>query len=158
MMPTGQDTSILLIEDSRSQALRFWLLLSCLGYRVHLADDGKKGWHEACSQMPHLILLDLNLPTMNGFQVLERLKRHHSTATIPVLILSECDSDHEVQKALELGADDYLFKRDFFRQDAAHQLERAITQVLPIPADTHIASTTNTERKFGHQARSTTRC
>ncbi|NJN65855.1 MAG: response regulator [Chloroflexaceae bacterium] len=127
----GQDIFILLIEDSRSQALRFWLLLSCLGYQVHLADDGKKGWQEACTRIPHLILLDLNLPSMNGFQVLERLKRNHSTADIPVLILSECDCDHEVQRARELGANDYLFKRDFFRQDAAYQLERAISQALP---------------------------
>ncbi len=122
--------NILLIEDSPSQAMRFKLMLSALGYEVHLAGDGREGWREACSQHPALILLDFNLPSLNGLQVLSRLKRDISTSDIPVVMLSDNDHTMQVEQALELGAEDYLFKADYMQQDAALYLQGAIEQIL----------------------------
>jgi DNA-binding response OmpR family regulator len=122
--------NILLIEDSPSQAKHLQLLLQQLGYAVRLASDGKEGWCTACTTHPTLILLDMNLPTLNGLQVLARLKRDTKTANIPVVILSDSDSIVQVEKAIELGASDYLFKGDCLRWDASTQLANAITQVL----------------------------
>ncbi len=123
------DTSnhnILLIEDSPSQALQFWLLLTNAGYEVRIVSDGREGWIDACNSHPGLILLDVNLPSLNGFQVLSRLKRNRTTADIPVVMLSSHDSVFQVEQALELGADDYLFKEDYTRQNGSHMLQSAL--------------------------------
>ncbi len=124
------DKAILLIEDSPSQAIHLKLLLQSIGYTVRLASDGRQGWREACTDHPSLILLDMNLPILNGLQVLSRLKRDVKTAGIPVVILSDAESILQVEQALELGASDYLFKSDFLRWDSGEQLSGAIDQVL----------------------------
>lgn len=129
----GDTQDILLVEDSPSQALRFWLLLSCLGYEVCLANDGKDGLDKALHVMPKLILLDLNLPSLHGLEVLSRLKSNHATACIPVCILSDSENAQEVQQALALGAENYLFKRDFFKNDAACRLQEKLSSLL-VPA------------------------
>ncbi len=106
-MPT-----ILLIEDSATQALHFRLLLERAGYTVSVAADGLAGWRAACASPPDLVLLDIDLPSLDGFQVLARLKRDARTAAIPVVMLTHRDTAESVGHALDLGADDYLYKDD----------------------------------------------
>lgn len=120
-----EDTFILLVEDSPSQALRFRLMLERAGYHVEVVGDGGEGWRNACSHPPQLILLDIDLPTLDGFQVLARLKRARQTSTIPVVMLTHRDHVASVQRALELGADDYLFK-----DDAPFELCTIVAQAL----------------------------
>ena len=103
---------ILLIEDSPSQALRFLLMLRRAGYEVQVANDGAEGWRLACDELPQLILLDVDLPTLDGFQVLLRLKRGRATADIPVLMLTNREHISNVERAIALGANGYLFKDD----------------------------------------------
>ena len=107
---------ILLIEDSASQALRFRLMLERSGYRVRVATDGSAGWRLASQHQPRLILLDVDLPSLNGFQVLARLKRGRDTAAIPVIMLTAREHVSNVERAIELGADDYLPKEDALLQ------------------------------------------
>jgi DNA-binding response OmpR family regulator len=107
---------ILLIEDSPTQALRFQLILERAGYRVDVAADGAEGWRRACQDQPRLILLDVDLPSLDGFQVLTRLKRGRATAAIPVVMLTNREHVSHVLKALEYGADDYLPKQDALQQ------------------------------------------
>ena len=121
------DISILLIEDSPSQALRFRLMLERAGYHVEVVGDGGEGWRAACAHPPQLVLLDIDLPTLDGFQVLARLKRARQTATIPVVMLTHRDHVASVQRALDLGADDYLFK-----DDAPYELCTIVSQVLKL--------------------------
>lgn len=109
---TTQPHNILLIEDSPSQALRFQLILSRAGYEVCIAHDGAEGWRRACDTRPQLILLDVDLPTLSGFQVLARLKRGRQTADIPVVMLTNHEHVSDVERALDSGAADYLPKRD----------------------------------------------
>ncbi|NJP06576.1 MAG: response regulator [Chloroflexaceae bacterium] len=103
---------ILLIEDSPTQALQFQLMLQRAGYKVDVIADGSDAWKRAYETPPDLILLDINLPTLNGLQVLLRLKCGKSTRKIPVIMLSRFDDVRTVEQALELGADDYIFKDD----------------------------------------------
>jgi DNA-binding response OmpR family regulator len=128
----SENSYILLVEDSPSQALQLRLLLQQFGYEVHVIADGAEGWRYACSHDPGLILLDINLPSLDGFQILSRLKRNRKTASIPVIMLTTCDSVTDVERALELGANDYLFKDDclFKSSEAREQLQSAITQFL----------------------------
>lgn len=105
-------SDILLIEDSHSQAVRFKLMLERAGYSVQVVADGAIGWRTACAEPPRLILLDIDLPSLDGFQILGRLKRDRAMSTIPVVMLTHRDNVNSVQRAIELGADDYLFKDD----------------------------------------------
>ena len=119
---------ILLIEDSPTQALQFQLVLQRAGYRVRVVADGAEGWRVACDDLPRLILLDVDLPTLDGFQVLGRLKRGRTTAQIPIIMLTHREHVSNVLQAIDLGADDYLPK-----PDALAQLESAVAQLLAIP-------------------------
>lgn len=79
-------------------------------YEVHLASDGREGLRQVQSAKPHLILLDLRMPGMDGLAVLARLKANEETGAIPVIIVSakgEADSLLEGQRA---GATDYIIK------------------------------------------------
>jgi CheY-like chemotaxis protein len=123
-MHAGPD--ILLIEDSASQALQLQLILQRAGYRVTLANDGLVGWRAACAQPPRLILLDVDLPALDGFQVLARLKRDPATANIPVVMLTHREHIDHVERAIALGASDYLFK-----DDGDRLLGAVVAQLLP---------------------------
>lgn len=123
----NEQTDILVIEDSPSQALWFKLLLQRARYRVSIATDGAAGWRQACIDPPRLILLDIDLPSLDGFQVLLRLKRDRTTATIPVIMLTHREHISNVLRALEMGATDYLFK-----DDASAQLCSAVDQLLHV--------------------------
>jgi DNA-binding response OmpR family regulator len=107
---------ILLIEDSASQALRFRLILEGAGYTVTVVADGIDGWRAACDMHPRLILLDVDLPSLDGFQVLARLKRGRATAHIPVVMLTNREHISNVMRAIDAGADDYLPKPDAMLQ------------------------------------------
>jgi DNA-binding response OmpR family regulator len=113
---------ILLIEDSPSQGLQLQLLLQRAGFDVHIETDGVRGWRAAHTTHPHLILLDVNLPTLDGFQVLKRLKRDRSTAGIPVIVLSTSNHVSDVERAISLGIDDYWVKGDLLTEQRASQL------------------------------------
>lgn len=125
-MPSNPD--VLLIEDSHSQAVAFQLLLEQAGYSVRVAASGTAGLQQAIDHQPRLIVLDIDLPLMDGFQVLARLKRGKATAHTPVLMLTHRDHIADVTRAIELRADDYLFK-----EDAQLQLIAAVTQLLAPP-------------------------
>lgn len=105
-------SDILLIEDSTAQAISFRLMLEREGYSVAVVADGAAGWRAACAEHPRLVLLDIDLPSLDGYQVLSRLKRDRRTASIPVVMLTHRDNVSSVERALSLGADDYLFKDD----------------------------------------------
>lgn len=124
---------ILIVEDSASQALRLQLLLKRAGYDVSIVRDGAEGWQQACSEQPGMILLDINLPTMDGFEVLSRLKTSGSTAAIPIVMLTSLDRIHDVEEAVARGADGYLFKDDCLgRHDGFRQVIDAVEQCLSV--------------------------
>lgn len=135
MSDNSQQLYIMLIEDSPSQALQLQLMIQRFsGYPVQVFSDGAEGWRYACIHHPCLILLDVNLPSLDGFQILSRLKRNRATSAIPVIMLTTCDRISDVERAIALGADDYLFKDDclFKSKEASNQLFSSIEQFLHI--------------------------
>ncbi|MDJ0766357.1 MAG: response regulator transcription factor [Myxococcota bacterium] len=99
---------ILVIEDDRDIAKGLRHNLRFEGYEVHLASDGIEGLDLARSKQPDLILLDVMLPKMNGFEVLRELRRLDQET--PVIVLSAKGGEIDVVRGLELGADDYVPK------------------------------------------------
>ena len=101
-------SSILLIEDNRDYAATLGLNLEREGYDVSIAGTGVEGLEKAKATRPDLIILDLMLPTMNGFTLLQRLRDEgHLT---PVLIMTALGTEEEKLRGFGLGADDYVVK------------------------------------------------
>jgi DNA-binding response OmpR family regulator len=110
----------LLIEDSKTQAAQIKDTLESVGLRVRVAYDGPDGLREAIENPPALVILDVKLPTMDGFQVCRRLKRNPSTQDIPIIMLTEKADPKATMSGLRAGADDYIPK-DIFA--AEHLME-----------------------------------
>lgn len=101
---------ILIIEDDQLMAGLLSEKMGKAEFDVSLAMDGEAGFKELEKQLPDIILLDLILPGMGGFEILEKLKKDERTKDIPVIILSNLGSRDEVQRGLSLGAEAYLIK------------------------------------------------
>lgn len=96
-----------IIEDEMEIALLIQDYLEDEGFRVMISTDGKSGLEKAIKQRPHLIILDLMLPEMDGFEVCRNLRKSQD---IPVIVLSSKSSDMDKILALGIGADDYVTK------------------------------------------------
>ena len=99
---------ILLVEDDRSTARFIKKGLSEKGYTVEAVFDGEEGLHQATNGSYDLVILDVMLPELNGFEVLKGMRKHGIVT--PVLFLTARDDTADVVHGLELGADDYLVK------------------------------------------------
>src|SRR4051812_20227782 len=111
---------VLLVEDSKTQAKQISDVLVSVGLEVQHAEDGPEGIRMAIENQPDLIVLDIQLPSMDGYQVCRRLKRAEETKDIPVIMLTDKSSTKETMTGLKAGADDYIPK-DIFA--AEHLLE-----------------------------------
>jgi DNA-binding response OmpR family regulator len=101
-------STILLIEDNRDYARTLQSNLEREGYEVSVASTGVEGLQQAKANQPDLIILDLMLPAMNGFTVLQRLRDEGREA--PVLIMTALGTEEEKLRGFGLGADDYVVK------------------------------------------------
>jgi DNA-binding response OmpR family regulator len=104
---------ILIVEDDRFLRELIARKLRNEGYEVLEAVDGEEGLKRIKEEKPDLVLLDLILPGIDGFEVLAKAKEDPDTAQIPVIILSNLGQREEVEKGLKLGAIDYLIKAHF---------------------------------------------
>lgn len=102
---------ILIIEDDKFLRELIARKLSDEGFEALEAIDGEEGIKKIKEEKPDLILLDLILPSIDGFEVLSRMKEESNT--IPVIILSNLGQKEEVEKGLKMGAVDYLIKAHF---------------------------------------------
>ena len=101
---------ILVVEDERSIADLVAEALKRQGYRVETAGDGDQALEAAETTLPDLIILDLMLPKLDGWEVCRRLREEETTKRIPVIMLTARRDEKDVVAGLELGADDYLRK------------------------------------------------
>lgn len=114
---------ILFIEDEKNIILSVKMCLEGAGYQVNVVKDGGLAIEEAYNFLPDLILLNIVLPKMDGYLVLEALKKEEKTKSIPVVMLSAKSQEEDIKKAMELGADDYLVK-PFGPSKLLHTMER----------------------------------
>ncbi len=114
---------VLVIEDDPSVAEMYRLRLEADGYDVVVGGDGEEGLQLAMSEAPDFIYLDLRLPKLDGFEVLERLRAAPATAQIPVIILSNYGDPETRERGLRLGALDFLVKADTTPGELAARVE-----------------------------------
>ena len=119
---------ILFIEDESALQKTFGDILKNKGYEVIKALDGESGLRSAKKERPDLILLDLILPKMDGFEVLKGLKASEETKNIPVIILTNLEETEDIQKALELGATTYLVKSSYTLEEVVKKIEKALEE------------------------------
>ncbi|MCK4554328.1 response regulator [Candidatus Parcubacteria bacterium] len=121
---------ILIVEDDQ------FLLDLCVkrfnqsGYNVDFAVNGEEGLEKIIKNKPDLILLDLIIPGIDGFDVLEkvRVNKNKSIAKIPIIVLSNLGQTSDVQKALNLGASDYLIKAHFTTDDIISKVKKYLKE------------------------------
>ena len=101
---------ILIVDDEPYNLKVVGSLLIDLGYNICLAKNGKEALVRVGVNKPQLILLDIIMPEMNGFDVCQKLKKDPETAHIPIIMLSGLSTEEDIAKGLECGADDFLSK------------------------------------------------
>ena len=101
---------ILLVEDSPTQAMRAKDLLEEAGFAVEVAENGKIGLEKATSSIPDLIITDILMPVMNGYEMTQALKADPLTAGLPILLLTGQDQPQDIIRGLEVGADHFVTK------------------------------------------------
>jgi len=119
---------ILIIEDDKFLRELITKKVGAEGYEVVGATDGEEGLRMAGQENPNLILLDLILPTMDGFEVLRQLKGEAATKNIPVIILSNLGQKEDVDKGMQLGAIDYMVKAHFTPGEITEKIKSIVEQ------------------------------
>ncbi len=122
---------VLVIEDDLSIAEMYRLRLVADGYDVVVGRDGEEGLQLAIDERPDFIYLDLRLPKLDGFQVLEGLRNNCATAGIPVIMLSNYGDPELREQGLKLGALEFLVKADITPGLLTQKVER-VTGAQPI--------------------------
>ncbi len=124
---------LLIIEDDQDVAEMLLMYFTSHQYEVYHADNGHVGIEIARTKFPHLILLDVMLPYMDGYEVCLRLRHASLTKHIPVIFLTQRDGRADVVEGLQLGADDYIpkpFDVDELRLRVQNSIERATRESL----------------------------
>jgi CheY-like chemotaxis protein len=121
-----EDVKVLLIEDDAAAAEMYRLRLIADGYTVVIGRDGQEALRVAAEECPDFIYLDLRLPGLDGFEVLERLRANPDTMHIPVIILTNYGEPEMRERGMKLGALEFLVKADTNPAQLAESVERAI--------------------------------
>ena len=106
-------SKILIIEDDPFLNEMYVTKFTQANFEVEVAIDGQEGLQKIEKNKPDLILLDIVLPKMDGFEILEKVKNNPQLKKIPVVLLTNLGQRNEVEKGLSLGADEYIIKAHF---------------------------------------------
>ena len=117
---------ILIIEDEEVLLDLLKRRLSQEGYQVDIARDGQEGMDKIKKDKPDLILLDIVMPRMGGFEVMEELNKDEELKSIPVVIVSNSGQPVELDRAKRLGVKDWLIKTDFDPQEVIDKVKKQL--------------------------------
>ncbi|MFA5166526.1 MAG: response regulator [Candidatus Paceibacterota bacterium] len=120
---------VLIIEDEEILSKLLKNKLQDEGYEAEVALDGQEGLAKAKSFKPDLILLDIIMPKVNGFEVLEKIKVDSELNKIPIIIVSNSGQPVELERAQKLGAVDWLVKTEFDPEEVIDKVIRQIGKV-----------------------------
>jgi len=121
-------TRVLLVDDDAILLEMYKERLEFAGYNVITAKNGEEALAKATETLPHVILLDIMMPKVNGFDVLNILRNTPETKNIPVIILTALTQDTHKKKGLEEGANDYVVKSETMPKEVLKKIEKVIAQ------------------------------
>ncbi len=121
------ERTILIIEDEKLIIVSTQMVLEAAGFRVESAMNGEEGIAKARELNPSLILLDIMMPGIDGWETLTRLKRDPETADISVIIFTAREHSRGHQKSAEMGAADY-FRKPFEPDELIELVEKHVSQ------------------------------
>ena len=119
---------ILLVEDDSFLLGMYATKFEMEGFKVIVAEDGEKAIRLALKEAPDIILLDIILPKINGFEVLRQLKDSPITANIPVILLTNLSQKDEIEQGLKMGAEDYLIKAHFMPSEVVDKIKKVLNK------------------------------
>lgn len=120
---------VLIVEDDVFMARMYLKIFSHENFEVVMASNGEDGLNKAREIKPDIMLLDIMMPKMNGFQVLETMKKEPELMNIPIIMLSNLAGDQDIEEAKNKGATDYIVKSNY----TPHQIIGMVNKVLESP-------------------------
>jgi len=109
-------TKILVIEDEKHEMENICFVLKHAGYEPIKAENGQIGLEMARTHKPGLIICDLNMPGLNGYEVLDDIRKNHETSDIPFIILTVFPRPDDIDIEFRLKAQDYITKPFYFKE------------------------------------------
>ncbi len=107
---TPEDVEILVVEDSPTQAIQMQSLLEEHGYRISVAEDGETALEAIDQALPSLVISDIVMPKMDGYELCRRIKKNQRTQGIPVILVTQLTEPEDIIRGLDCGADHFLTK------------------------------------------------
>ncbi len=125
-MENTESKKVLIVEDDEFLRSLNAKRLEAEGFKVVIAVDGQSAIDLIPKEMPNLIFLDLLLPGVDGFEVLKKIKADDKTKAIPVIVFSNLGQKEDIEKAHNLGADDFLVKANFTLDDVVIKIKEVL--------------------------------
>jgi len=119
---------VLVVDDEANIVLSLEFLMQQAGFEVVTAEDGETALERVAEGAPDLVLLDISLPGISGFDVLERLRADPDHARLPIIMLTAHGREVEREKGMALGADDYITK-PFSTQALVEKVKTLLSEV-----------------------------
>ncbi|MFH1392598.1 MAG: response regulator [bacterium] len=119
-------SKILIVEDDTFISKMYEAKLIGLGYQAKVAENGEEALQKIKEWQPDLILLDLILPILDGFEVLKKTKADDNFNKIPIIILSNLDQKENIERGIKLGADDYVMKARFTPSEVVEKIKKCL--------------------------------
>ncbi len=115
-----------MVEDERNLLKMYDRKFTLEGFRVLQAENGKQALEIVKTEKPAVILLDIIMPELDGFQVLERLENNPETKDIPVILLTNLNQETDIARGMNLGAKDFLVKANFEPDEVVEKVKRML--------------------------------
>ena len=125
-MADKEKIKILIVDDDSFLSGIYATKLDMEGFAVTTAKDGEEGLKAVEKELPDLILLDVLMPKLDGFETLKRLKQIEGAKDIPVIMLTNLGQKEDIEKGLEQGAVDYLIKAHFVPAEAVAKIKKVL--------------------------------
>lgn len=106
----ASEVSVLVVDDISLNILLIEKMLKKFGFEIRKANNGSQALEAIAERQPHLVLLDIMMPGMSGYEVLQKVRETKSKEELPIVMLSALSANDDVSKAIRLGANEFLTK------------------------------------------------
>lgn len=121
------NANILLVEDDSFISSMYYTKLTGIGFKVTIAEEGEAAWEQLQKDpLPDLVLLDIVLPKKDGFEILAELRKSKRTETLPVILLTNLGQKPDVERGVQLGADDYIIKAHYTPTEVVDKITKLL--------------------------------